>query len=147
MSEGTDGDALEWRAEPWRRMMGPLVLVGSGFAALAAYAWWGARDLGWAVAVLLAGAYVVAPLVSPARYRIDRSGVSRRSPWGERRWAWSNFSEVRIAPGDRVAVLRFGGGGWARWKGGVTLFLPDDPLRPRVLERLRSVLPRPRDAS
>ena len=129
--------AIEWRSSPWRGSAGAIGLVILLFVGLGVYAGAVAHDTVWTVLVVVAAAYVLSPLTVPVSYRIDAAGITRRSWLSTRVFPWQRFGAWRLTPNRRIAVLRFAGKGVARWAGGMSLFLPEDPLREQVLARLQ----------
>ncbi|HEV8481166.1 MAG TPA: hypothetical protein VGR66_10270 [Candidatus Eisenbacteria bacterium] len=128
--------AIEWRSEPWRGSTAAIVLVALLFVALGTYAAAIARDWIWTGLVGVAAAYVLSPLTVPVHYRLDSQGITRRSWLSSKRLLWPRFAAWRLTPNRRIAVLRFAGKGPARWSGGMSLFLPEEPLREQVLGKL-----------
>ena len=129
-------DPIEWRSRPWRGSSGAIVLVAALFVALGAYAAFKAKDAVWTGLTVVAAFYVLSPLLIPVSYRVDDAGITRRSWISTRQFAWKRFGGWRVTPNRRVAVLRFAGKGVARWAGGMSLFLPEEPLLAPVLEKL-----------
>jgi hypothetical protein len=129
-------DAIEWRSRPWRGSSGAIGLVGVLFLGLGWYAAAVAKDWVWTGLTAVAAAYMLSPLLVPVTYRVDASGITRRSWLSTRQLAWQRFADWRVLPSRRIAVLRFAGKGMARLAGGMSLFLPEEPLRARVLEEL-----------
>ena len=129
-------DPIEWRSRPWRGSSGAIVLVSALFVAMGAYAAQVAKDALWTGLTVVAAFYVLSPLLVPVSYRMDDQGITRRSWISTRPFAWKRFESWRLTPNRRVAVLRFAGKGMTRWAGGMSVFLPEEPLRARVLEEL-----------
>jgi hypothetical protein len=132
--------AIEWRSAPWRGATAAIVLVGLLFAALGTYAFVFARDWIWTGLVVVAAVYVLSPLTLPVSYRVDDQGITSRSWLSARKLAWQRFAAWRLTPNRRIAVLRFAGKGPARWSGGMSLFLPDEPLRAQVIGKLTAAI-------
>ena len=133
-------DAIEWRSRPWRGSSGAIALVLVLFLALGTYAALIAKDAVWTGLTVVAACYVLSPLLVPVSYRVDHQGVQRRSWISTRQFAWARFAAWSVTPNRRVAVLRFAGKGMARWAGGMSLFLPEEPLTAQVLARLAEAL-------
>jgi len=129
-------DAIEWRSRPWRGSQAAIGVVALLFVALGTYAAVWGKDAVWTGLTVVAALYVLSPLVIPVNYRVDASGITRRSWLSSRQFAWNRFATWSLLPNRRVAVLRFAGKGVARLKGGMSLFLPEEPLRERVLDEL-----------
>jgi len=127
---------IEWRSAPWRGSTAAIVLVALLFVALGTYALVFARDWIWTGLVVVAALYVLSPLTLPVSYRVDDQGITSRSWLSSRQLKWQRFSAWRLTPNRRIAVLRFAGKGPARWSGGMSLFLPEEPLREQVLGKL-----------
>jgi hypothetical protein len=133
-------EPIEWRSRPWRGSTGAIGLVAALFAGLFWYSAVVAHDGVWAAITVLAAFYVLSPLTVPVRYRMDDGGLARRSWLGERRFSWPRFATWQRTPNGRIAILRFAGKGAARWTGGMSLFLPEEPLAARVLDRLAAAI-------
>jgi hypothetical protein len=99
-----------------------------------------AKDAVWTGLTVVAAFYVLSPLLVPVSYRVDETGIERRSWISKRQFAWKRFGSWRVTPNRRVAVLRFAGKGVARWAGGMSLFLPEEPERARVLDQLAGAM-------
>ena len=132
--------AIEWRSEPWRGSSAAIALVALLFVGLGTYAALVARDWIFTGLVAVAAAYVLSPLTVPVSYRLDDTGITRRSWLSSRRLAWQRFAAWRLTPNRRIAVLRFAGKGPARWSGGMSLFLPEEPMRAQVLGKLAGAI-------
>lgn len=129
-------DAIEWRSRPWRGSQAAIGVVALLFVALGTYAAVVGKDAVWTGLTVVAAIYVLSPLVIPVTYRVDEAGLTRRSWLSARQFAWARFATWSLLPSRRIAVLRFAGSGVARLKGGMSLFLPEEPLRERVLAEL-----------
>jgi hypothetical protein len=135
--EDLSPDAIEWRSRPWRGSSAAIGLVSLLFVGLGTYAALVAKDAVFTGLTVLAAAYVLSPLLVPVSYRVDDSGITRRSWLSARQLAWKRFAAWRVTPNRRIAVLRFAGKGIARLSGGMSLFLPEEPpLCARVLAAL-----------
>lgn len=110
------------------------------FVALGTYAAVVAKDALWTGLTVVAACYVLSPLLVPVSYRVDGQGVERRSWLSARQFPWTRFAGWSVTPNRRVCVLRFAGKGMARWAGGMSLFLPEEPLAAQVLARLAEAL-------
>jgi hypothetical protein len=87
--------------------------LAGGLAALAAWAAFGPR--GFLPLVAVAAAYVIGPLWTPARYRVDETGVERATAFGRRAIAWSQVAGWRLDGAARSAWLDPKGRGSARF--------------------------------
>jgi hypothetical protein len=132
--------AIEWRSRPWRGSQAAIGVVALLFVALATYAALVGKDAVWTGLTVVAAAYVLSPLLIPVTYRVDDTCLTRRSWLSAREFAWARFASWSLLPNRRIAVLRFAGKGVARWAGGMSLFLPEEPLRERVLARLAGAI-------
>ena len=70
---------------------------------------------GMALLLFALGIYLVGPLWVPAAYRVDDAGVYRRTPFGERRFAWESLGEYGLHPRERSAWIALKGRGMARF--------------------------------
>jgi hypothetical protein len=82
-------EPLEWGFNPWRERVGASALAGVGAFGLCL----GVLSLDLALlpsaGLCLAVVSALAPVLAPARCRVDRDGVSRLGPfgWARREWA------------------------------------------------------------
>lgn len=128
--------ALEWGAQPWQQIGGALLWVLALFVALILYASLWARDGMFAGLVVLAMFYVLGPLLLPVHYRMDETGLARRTRFASRHFGWQDFAAYRVDPGGRTVFLRFSGRGLKRFRSAMTLFVPDAVTAREVLRRL-----------
>jgi len=63
----------------------------------------------------IAGVYLLGPLWTAVRYTVDDEGVERRTPFGTRRWAWTELAAWRLDPRLRSAWITPRGRGTARF--------------------------------
>jgi len=103
---------------------------------MALLAWIGATALlvafgprGVAPVLAVAGIYLMGPLWIPVRYRVDESGVERRTAFGRRSWAWTDLAGYRLDAARRTAWLSLRGRGTARFLPPVLLLWEADQAR------------------
>lgn len=70
---------------------------------------------GMALVLVALGIYLVGPLWVPAVYRVDDAGVMRRTPFGERVFAWETLGDYGVRAGERSAWIAHKGRGTARF--------------------------------
>lgn len=96
------GPAVEWSFNPWRERPARSALAAAlGLAMCAALASLGEPVL-LTFALCLAALASLAPLLAPARCRVDDQGATRSGPFGRDRRAWR---EVRRAVRRRAGLL------------------------------------------
>jgi hypothetical protein len=132
---------LEWRTQPLKQLTGPVLVISALFVALILYAVLWAGDAVLAALVVLAMAYVLGPLLVPTRFRLDDTGVSRRSALTRRHFRWNEFAGYRVDPKSRAVFLRYAGRGVARFRSALALFTPDEAIVAEVVRRLDVWLP------
>jgi hypothetical protein len=126
---------FEWRTQPLRQLTGTALVILLLFVSLILYAILWAGDAMLAGLSVLAMVYVLGPLVVPTRFRLDRTGVTRRSALTRRQYKWSEFSGFRVDPKARAVFLRFAGRGVSRFRSALALFTPDDAIVDEVVRR------------
>jgi hypothetical protein len=94
---------------------------------------------GMIVVLLALGAYLVGPLWVPAAYLVDDSGILRRTPFGERLFAWETLGEFAVREDERSAWVALKGRGTARFLPPV-LLLWEEREGPGFRDRLRAAL-------
>jgi hypothetical protein len=114
---------------------------------MALLGWIGATTLlvafgprGVAPVLAVAGIYLVGPLWIPVRYRVDASGVERRTAFGRRSWAWTELAGYRLDAARRTAWLSPRGRGTARFLPPVLLLWEEDQARAGMAPELEAWL-------
>lgn len=126
---------LEWRTQPLRQITAPATIVFALFLAIILYAVLWARDGLLAGLTVVAMLYVLGPLLVPTQYRLDETGVTRKSPLTKRHFEWSEFKSFRRDPQGRAVFLKFGGRGFGRFRAAITLFVPDAEFAKKIVAR------------
>ena len=116
-------------------MTGSVLIIAALFASLILYAVLWAGDAVLAGLSVLAMVYVLGPLLVPTRFRLDESGVTRRSALTRRQYKWSEFSGFKVDPKARAVFLSFAGRGVSRFRSAFALFTPDDAIVDEVVRR------------
>jgi hypothetical protein len=112
------------------------------YAALWIYVVLRQHDAVWGILLVLAGVYVVGPLLLPVRYRLDAEGVMRATRFTrERRVPWSRFTGFQVADGGRAIALRFASRPMRWLSGDMCLFVPDRTVAAEAVRRLEFWLP------
>jgi hypothetical protein len=95
-------EPLEWGFNPWRERAGASALAGVGALGLCLGAL--SLDLGLlpSAGLCLAVVSALAPVLAPARCRIDREGVSRLGPFG---WARREWAAIRRGVAGSAGLL------------------------------------------
>ena len=100
--EGSAGAPLEWSFNPWRERPARSAMAAAlGLAMCATLASLGEPVL-LTFALCLAALASLAPLLAPARCRVDDQGATRSGPFGRDRRAWR---DVRRAVRRRAGLL------------------------------------------
>ena len=114
---------------------------------LALSAWLGTTALlvafgprGFAPLFAVAGVYVVGPLWTPVRYRVDDAGVERRTAFGTRRLAWAEIGTWGVDDARRSAWLAPKGRGGARFLPPLLLLWEEREQREGLAARLTAWL-------
>ena len=109
------GEALSWRVRPGRaRPVMSSVLLAAWLSALA-YATWLTGSPATFLVLLAFGIYLLGPVWVPVSYRLDGSGLFRKTPFGERLFAWADLGHYRVDRQKRSGWILRRGRGTARF--------------------------------
>ncbi len=95
---------------------------------------------GAAPLLAVAGIYLLGPLWTPVRYRVDERGVERSTAFGRRLWPWDGLASYGIDAPRRTAWLALKGRGTARFLPPVLLLWEEGEERAGFAARLEAWL-------